>query len=250
MSTAVLISGQTRTFAHCFANQQWNLFRKLDDPYFFCSVTDDADVGALEQLTRFYTAKRVFVEHVTQPQLPELPEYQLAQRHSGWKPSVPNQAILRQAWHLARVWDFMKTEYTPENMFRSFVRIRPDLHFHNCALPKFPVMGTVYTPFWGSWGGIPDRFAFIAGHAAAEQYFNYFHKINELIAEGCPFHPETMLGAALERSGVAVRQTLNCEFTTIRTADDIAKGRQHDRAAYTTQDIFRYIEARLEAGAQ
>src|SRR4051812_18224185 len=37
MSTAVLISGQMRTFASCVANQNWMVFRKLKDPYFFIS---------------------------------------------------------------------------------------------------------------------------------------------------------------------------------------------------------------------
>lgn len=242
MSTAVLISGQARTFSHCFANQLWNVYRKLDDPYFFVSVADDENAASMDQLLTKYGKGRVFLERIAQPELPEKPEYELAQRHSGWKPSVPTQAILRQAWHLARVWELMEmtSAKTALPSFKEFVRIRPDLHFHNCELPRFPYSGAVYTPFWGSWGGIPDRFAFMTGSATAEQYFNYFHKINEFVAEGCPFHPETMLAYALERAGIAVLQTINCEFSTIRTKEELAKGRQHDKAVYTTQDILRH----------
>jgi len=127
-----------------------------------------------------------------------------------------------------------------------YVRIRPDLHFHNFKMPLFPIKGSVYVPFWGSWSGIPDRFAFIHGSAPAHAYFNYFKRIDELIAMGCPFHPETMHAAALELAGVAVSESINCEFTTIRTKQDLEAGRHHDKAVYTTQDIFRYIEQRTD----
>lgn len=245
MSTAVLISGQARTYGHCFANQLWNVYRKLDDPYFFVSVANDENAAAMDQIRNKFGNQRFFIEHREQPDFPENAAYELAQRHSGWKPSVSTNSILRQAWHLARVWDFFKQapfDKGKQPLFTHFLRIRPDLHFHNCELPQFPIPGAVYTPFWGSWGGIPDRFAFITGEATAQQYFNYYHKIGEFLAEGCPFHPETMLAYALERAGVGVLQTINCEFTTIRTKEELAQGRQHDKAVYTTQDILRHAQ--------
>lgn len=264
-ATAVIITGQLRTFAHCWKTQREAVFRKLENPYFFVSVDREEDaIEAMAILQPKYGVDRVFVEFVEQPPMPEenRERYEAESWHAPWYRSVPVDGIWKQLWHLARGWEFFNEcdanpKCPPLPDFDRFVRIRPDLHVHNWTPPQIvepfgpdyhPYPATVFVPWWCSWGGCPDRFAYIVGADAAAQYFNVFHRINELLAEGCAYHPETMLARALERAGVRVHHTMDAEFTTIRTKEDLAKGKQHDKPSYSNRDVFNYINARLGEG--
>jgi len=70
-------------------------------------------------------------------------------------------------------------------------------------------------PWWGRFGGCNDRMA-ILGKKAAPIYFNLYNHIESLLKDGCPFHPETLLLAHLERNHVRVKHTLNAMFGTLR----------------------------------
>lgn len=264
-STAVIITGQVRTLKHCFPTAREAIYRKLEDPHFFVSVAPSNDPGAAEALNIMrrwvvekYGESHWHTETIEQPPLllDDQLKFEAAAQHAPWVISVPVIAIYRQFWHLARGWDFFcERKAALDATFDTFLRIRPDLHVHNFTKPAndyvIPPIGlgdrprktsTVYAPWWGSWGGCPDRMAYIVGEPAALTYFNVFHVINELLAEGCAFHPETMLARALERAGVRLKQTLDAEFTTIRTADD---KRPHDIPSYSNRDVFRYVNERL-----
>lgn len=244
-ATAVLISGQTRTFRHCFPTQNWNIYRKLHQPHFFVSVTDDEQAKDMEVLREHY--EHVWIERVTQPDLDAetTARYLKASAHAAWGISVPVIAIWRQLWHLNRVWEFAAVEHYKELKFTAFIRIRPDLHIHNFTIPETLPDARVFVPWWGSWGGIPDRLAFIADQRHAYQYFTTFLYLDKMLEAGCPFHPETMLGYNLARQGVPVSQTLDAEFTTIRMPGD---KRPHDAPSYSNRDVFRYINERLAEG--
>lgn len=277
-ATAVILTGHARTFAHCWKTQREAVYRKLENPTFFVSVVDDADGRAMHDvLVNAYPGK-VYFELTQQPEMPEelRERFEAESWHAPWYRSVPVEAIWKQFWHLARGWGMVEANAGTDNFsddinkFSYFVRIRPDLHFHNWTKPKEVQTGGqrpsdhrtdvapppkwftpagVYAPWWGSWGGCPDRFAFISGAYSAKQYFNVFHRINELLAEGCAYHPETMLARALERAGIRVHQSMDAEFTTIRTKEALAAGRQHDKPSYSNRDVFNYVNARLaEAG--
>lgn len=251
-ATAVLICGQTRTFKHCYPTQREAVFRKLNNPHFFVSVAQDEQAQQIDLLKADFP--HVYVEHVTQPDLDEVSaeRYLKASAHAPWGISVPVVGIYRQAWALKRCWDFFNLVTDDqvgesEVEFTDFVRIRPDLHVHNFTLPtpRQPEE-LVFAPWWGSWGGIPDRLAFIHGHLAAEAYFTMFDQIEKMLTLGCAFHPETMLARALELGKIPMRQTLDAEFTTIRMPDD---KRPHDKPSYSNRDVFRYVTERLaEAG--
>ena len=76
-----------------------------------------------------------------------------------------------------------------------------------------------WTPPWGSYGGINDRFA-IMGRDAAQAYMTAFDRIKELLDKGCPFHPETLTRAAVELTGdPEVIQKLVCDFKIRRLPD-------------------------------
>lgn len=240
MSTAVIISGEARSFAQTYAQQRWTLFRHLDDPYFFVSINDDAQAADMDRLKADF--KNVFIERVTQPDLPEPEEFLKAALHAPYGNIVPLRSVLRQHWAHKRSWQwFKKCAGGLVNQFDTFVRVRPDSFFHRIHLPENVELETVYTAWWGSYGGINDRFAWITGQKAATIYFNLIDAIPQLVADGCAFHPETLMGAWLDRAGVPISRTLDAEFTTKRI-----DGKPDTMPVYYASDIFRYMEKRLE----
>lgn len=230
MKTAVLISGQMRTFESCIANLHWTVFRKLENPTFFVSCADDEQAASAYLLEGYYD--RVHVEIVKQPDAFDYsPVFALA-RHAPYTPTPNNPtvvpSILRQLWHYRRVWQFM-CEQAPKGgpgdgeryaisgagQFDQFVRCRPDLHFH-----RFDHPGSIATnEFFGAWkatcGGVNDRFS-IMGLEAAMAYFTAFDKLQAFMDEGCPLHPESIQQHALEAAGCRIRSILQAEFIALR----------------------------------
>ena len=215
MSTAILISGQMRTFAQCLPTLQWACFRKLEDPRFFISCANDIQANSAGDLYRYYPMESVFIEAIDQPELTE-PDHALAD-HAPYAISVKPQSILRQAWHMKRVYEFAMRNGAAK--CDTFVRCRPDLWMTDCEdgtaewASHNPTM--CFCPWWGRFAGANDRFA-IMGAKAAPAYFGMFDQIDALLAAGCPFHPESLLLAALEISGIEVHHTLNAVFSTLR----------------------------------
>lgn len=212
--TAVLISGQMRTFAQCYPNQLWYVLKKLKDPVFFVSVAKDGQSGTAELLKKHFAD--VSIEVIEQPVLPE-PDFK-ACAHAGYTPT-PNdqlvvQSILRQLWHYNRVWDFMRETRDPDE-FSTFVRLRPDLHFHKFQYPGHPFPNQFFGCPWGTYSGVNDRFS-IMGRWAAQAYFQAYNQLPALLEAGCPLHPETIQGAVLEANGTDIRNTMIADFSCVR----------------------------------
>lgn len=215
---AIIISGQARTFSRCLASQHWAVYRKLEKPHFYVSVADDADAESMELLRKQYPNAPVFIEKVKQPQLPE-PSAVLA-AHAPYAISSPVQAILRQLWHLSRAWRFAQDNGAGE--CDVFIRARPDLHFHSFGgLGAFDLYHhsnaslMAITPWWSTYGGVNDRFA-VLGKEAAKAYFTAWDKLPEMLADGCPLHPESIVCAAMQRAGISISPTLAAEFAALR----------------------------------
>lgn len=218
-------------------------FRHLPNPHLFVSVANDAQADdAKLYADQFLNVK---VEVVDQPAIPEPwgqvtighpsfhGAYAIQGQHSGGV-----QAILRQWWHLKRVYDFAKANGL-DGYFGLVVRLRPDLWFHEFKPPVLPkgkmalrfdsddglgrvvrkCAPTVFTPFWGNYGGCNDRLA-IMTPGAAEHYFGVFDHYERHIASGCPLHPETMLAHHLETNGVTVSRNMRATFSTVRLPAD------------------------------
>lgn len=214
MKTAVLISGHARTFQHTFANQYWQVLRHFEDPHFFVSIVNDDDAATMELLKSRFFAGKVSIERVTQPDLPEPAGSPQFHAPAPIKGTV--QGILRQLWHLRRVYEFAGLGED----FSCIVRLRPDLWFHRFTMPRFDLLNLqCITPWWGSYGGINDRFA-IMGDEAAGAYFNTYRDLDTLIGRGCPLHPESLLAAQLETNSVYITRSLNTEFSTLRRQED------------------------------
>jgi hypothetical protein len=207
MRTAVIYSGQARSFAQVFPNQYWHVLRKLENPEFFVSVAKDDNADAMIRLYERFDPAVVHIEHVEQPQIPEPPDEPA--HLSGYARSVSKQAILRQLWALNRGWGFYQEKKNGGAEYDVVVRIRPDLRFMRFEMPLSPF---VYTPWWSRWGGVNDRLA-VMNEDAAEQYFTTFTRLDKMLADGAPLHPETLIAESLKSFFV---RPLVAEFHSLR----------------------------------
>jgi hypothetical protein len=213
MKTAVIYSGQARTFKKCWPTQYWHVLRKLENPHFFCSVADDEKAGDMELLCERF--KHVQIARVKQPQLPE-PDAKFA-AFAPYALSTSIQGVLRQLWAINHAWEFASANTsTSLDGFDVVVRIRPDLWFHECIIERMPKPNEALTPFWGNYGGINDRFALLGNSCAAFSYFTAYSRLDDILKAGCPLHPESIIGYATTFGGNVVTRTLAAEFSTIR----------------------------------
>jgi hypothetical protein len=223
MSTAILYSGQLRTFAQCYPTQRWHVLRHVIDPHFFFTIQDQPDVDAiLAPLIADYGADRVHVQRLTDPDLTAdlTPQLSAAYHQAPYANAAPAHQLLLQHWYQSAVWAHFERLRPRLSAFQftSIIRLRPDLWFHSFESERATTVWAdeVLTPWWGRFGGLNDRFA-IMGPAAAAAYFDIYAKIPELLGSyQCPFHPETLLAARLEIAQVHVTQTLRAEFSTLR----------------------------------
>ncbi len=174
----------------------------------------------MEYLRNKYPNSEVHIEYVNQPVLPEPPEHFSYHAPYGITPTKtpgvgPFQGILRQHWHMSRVYKFAKENGVSSDSI--FVRCRPDLHYHKLVIPESVPNAVVFAPWWGNYGpGLNDRFG-IMGARAAEAYFQTYDNLSAMLAEGCPFHPETLVGYSVERAGNHIIRSLGAEFGFVRT---------------------------------
>lgn len=233
MSTAVLISGNVRSFMRCYASQRWQVYRKIADPWFFVSVEDEPGAKDIERLREL--CGHVFIQYVKQPEFKMHESYEAAREHAPYAPSVPTSAIAGQFWHLMQSWNYFLS-VKPACGFTEFLRIRPD-SFVQTFTPPTDSFG-IHVPWWGNYGGVNDRMAFIGSAQLAEAYFTTFNRIHELIKLGCPMHPESLLAVAVDPR--YFRRTLDAEFITLRAKGD---PRPDSKPVYYAGDIFRYEQA-------
>lgn len=219
MSTAFLISGQMRTFARTFKNQRWMVYRHFADPHFFVTVQDNAQAASIDLLRDAYGADRVHVRLLDDPELPIPSEVSAAWHDAPYANAAPAHQLLLQHWYQNEVWsDFTTYEAKTGADFADIVRIRPDLWFHTFS-PKssfyWKTESQAFVPYWGGFGGVNDRFAILTREAAFP-YFTVYPQIAARLAEGCPFHPESLTAAALEAAGCEIYRVLQTEFSTLR----------------------------------
>ncbi len=247
MSTAILLSGQFRTFATCLPTQAWHVYRHFPDCHFFLvmqktlpkaltpnapdPINSEAMVALLEEK---YGKERVHAKLIDDPTgLPMIPKkFGL---YAPYQNAASHPQLMLQHWYQNEVWKFY-LETKGELYPGAIIRMRGDNFFKNVTLPGvLGHHGQCYSPWWGRFGGINDRFA-IMDDVAAKSYFTLYEGINGLLEDGCPFHPESLLKAHLLKNGVASYDTLDAVFDTYRVTGnhrpaesemlpaDIAKG--------------------------
>lgn len=225
MKTAILYSGHMRSFDKCLPNHAWMVHRHFPNADIYCATVFDADSHKVSLLESLGAKTLVCDKQPDFPLPPGCPEQWTPGQcymHEPFFISVSPAAVLGQLWQLENVWRLVKE---PEQ-YDCFVRIRPDIWFHESTrnFPIFPVVAL--TPWWGRFGGINDRFA-IFGRLAAERYFTTFSRVNELVSSGCPLHPESLLDASLSEMSAGGfpmfnnLKNLNALFSTLRTSGEM-----------------------------
>ena len=213
MKTAIIMTGQARSFATTFRTQNWNFYRNLPDPHFFVSINDDADADAMKVIGEKYPLK---MEKVQDKILPEPKDGAQLASFAGYGFGGTIQRVLQQHYALKRGWEYFR-EQPDHDTFDLIVRLRPDLWVQDFVPPDYSKIGLFdcHTPWYSSFGGVNDRFA-IMGYMAAKAYMTVYDKHQALWDAGCPLHHETMVRAAMEMDGVRVKQDLLAEYRICR----------------------------------
>ncbi len=213
MKTAVLISGQLRTFKKCYATQKWQIFRHYEpDIHFFASICNDSQTADIQTLSRDY--EHVHWQALDDPtDLPNIPTEKGA--HAPYANAASHYKLMLQHWGNKKVWDFFASSEATES-FDVIIRVRPDLWIHRFQPPRRPEANEAFCPWWGKFGGVNDRLAVLGCKQAAWDYFNAYSYIESFLDKGCPFHPETLVMEAMLRGSSIVHDTLMTEFSTER----------------------------------
>jgi hypothetical protein len=231
MKTAIILTGAMRSFDKCLPNLQWHVFRHFPGAKFYCVTADDEDSWMAKSLIPGVPHIRA----VTQPEMiipPGCPNEWTPGKpymHEPYHISVDPRHVLGQLWMLREGWRLYQEANESADLI---IRCRPDLWFHSFEVPKFVRMRTnpksyvdgngtlAFTPRWGRFGGCNDRFALLEA-VAAEAYFTAYDNIPEMISEGAPLHPETLVRYAMERKKCVVYDDMKADFSTLRKTGEM-----------------------------
>lgn len=204
MKTAVLISGQVRTLDRCADSIRRHLLEPLGDYDIIAHVADDEDAGKLELLGR--------LTHVEKVQQPDLPEGNYIHRTGRGVYGI--QGVLRQLWSLDRSMELAMDWANEASAFTHAVRLRTDTFFLNTIEPPSTWQIGTHIPGFFNFYGLNDRFAF-GDFWSMVAYHDRFAHLDEQMARGVIFQPETMLAEHLAHYKVPVHRTA-VVFDTIR----------------------------------
>lgn len=230
MKTAVLYSGHMRSFRHCLENHCHQVFRHFPEADYFLSTVEDEDSSSVDLLKECFSGQvREISVHPLQPPFPLPPSVPADLARGDRKQGSPfeivatPQGVIGQYWQLQNVWNLVPQDHD----YECFIRIRPDIYFHEFTrtAPSFEL--DAHLPWWGRWGGCNDRFG-LMGALAAEQYFTTFSRLTELTEMGCPLHPESLLKFSLERRGCVLHEKLKTSFSKMGRDGKILRGPEVD----------------------
>lgn len=200
MRTAVLISGQMRTAAYCYDSIKKHLLDRIGEHDVYAHVAYGEDAKAVD----LFHPKAAWIG----PQ-PDLDEKNYIMRTGRQVFGV--QRVLRMWWSLYESWRIMRDSRID---YEWVIRLRPDTQFLNdIESPDTWQIGATI-PKHNNWWGYCDRFA-ILSPAAAAQYHSMWTNLDNYIAQGGIFHPETYLKWQLDVAGIPVHRT-NIVFDTVR----------------------------------
>lgn len=201
MSVAVLISGQMRTADICIDSIARHIFRQIGQHEIYVEAADDADAHKIHSFRVSLGQVRV------QPLLPE----KNYQEKIGLG-CYGVQVVLRQLWSLREAWKLMESDGLKPDWV---IRLRPDCWFHSNIedLSKCDP-NAVYVPTFHNFFGLNDRFAF-GGYDAMKVYCERLDTMDDYIAAGGVFHPESHLKWALSQGGIPFLRT-SVTFDLIR----------------------------------
>jgi hypothetical protein len=215
ITTAVLLTGEARTFSLCLRTQQWALFRKLPNPTFYCCVEDNEQAKDMEGLYDLYPRDRVHIKRLKTPtDLPQPDE----KYYDGapYPRSGPTKRLIGAIWNMNEAWNWYAGLGGTDSLV---VKLRCDAYFHEFYAPsRLPEADEAMTLWWERYGGINDRVAFF-GRKAAEAYFTTYQRIHQILAAGCSLHGESLMGGSLHLAGMRTLHILNAWLSFIRLPD-------------------------------
>lgn len=224
MKTAVIITGEMRTFDACLPTLHFHVLSNIRGPVdFFVATVADRNALKVNLLKAKYPDSRIEVSSVLeQPDCVSdlrkrgvaLPDSWVKGRfytHEPYAISVHPQAVARQLWQLQEGWKLF-TEKAAVADYGQVIRVRPDLYWHRFDRRALNIQAGVGSPWWGQFGGINDRFAILTPAAAAD-YFQTFDRIPALWTAGCPFHPESLVAKSVSEHPDAL---IGADFSTLR----------------------------------
>lgn len=228
MNTAIILTGAMRSFDKCLPNLQWHVFRHFPGAKFYVATADDEDAEKAALFDRLTPRPDFRIKLCKQPEMiipPGCPNEWTPGKpymHEPYHISVDPRAVLGQLWMLREGWRLYQEANEPADLI---IRCRPDLWFHSfdsrfIAQAGWPTDESAFTPWWGQFGGVNDRFALL-GKNAAEHYFTTYDKIPRLVSGGAPLHPETLVAASLRDGGCIIVDNLEAEFSTLRKSGEM-----------------------------
>jgi hypothetical protein len=118
------------------------------------------------------------------------------------------QSVLAQMWGWSRV-----LEMAQEWPWEFAVRLRPDnLYYNAIENPSTWQRGTFYAGRFASFWGVNDRFGF-GDRAIMSRWLGMLSRIDEYMAAGLAFHPESLVAHAIKPCTLARTDVL---FSTVR----------------------------------
>jgi len=124
MATAILMSGQMRTFAQCYPTQRWQVYRHYEDCHFFIVVENNDQVNSIQALRRDYGADRVHAQFITDPTgLLQIPEE--AGLYAPYQNAAPHNRLMLQHFYQLQVWEYFQQAREGKE-FDTIIRMRPD----------------------------------------------------------------------------------------------------------------------------
>jgi hypothetical protein len=224
VKVAFIYTGGMRSFDKCWKNHAWQIWRHFPGAKFYVCTEDDEDASKVN----LFGDRAAMVRTVKQPEMvipagcPDSWTPGQPYMHEPYHISVDPRAVLGQLWMLREGWRLYEEANDPADLI---IRIRPDLWFHSfdsrfICPTGMPIHDWAFTPWWGRFGGINDRFA-ILGPEAARHYFTTYDKIPAMIAEGGPLHPETLVHYAMKRAGISICDDMKAEFSTLRKSGEM-----------------------------
>ena len=258
--TAILLTGHMRTFDRCLPTLYHHVFRHYPAADYFISTVDDADAPKVHLLRDYLAARQVypggqppFIAIDILPSQPVLPlpagcppedTYTpgVPFMHEPYAISVPPQAILRQLWQLNQAWAHFCTAVQADGRqisdYTTVIRVRPDSYFHSFENNFRHLACAALTPWWGRFGGINDRFALLSLDAA-EAYHTTWRYLDQLVADGCPLHPESLIKQQLSDRGIILFDNLAAVFSTLKQIDGHLEARPPEISPIDIADASR-----------
>jgi hypothetical protein len=199
MNIAICLSGSRRTFSKLKQNIELNLIN--DAKEVFAVLDEPIDLNTNKSL--YFNNQKLYFNKIDNFFHRKRPET-----------SIENTL---QMFYRIYKCNELKSEYEKEEniKFDIVVRARPDLEYFNKINFKFLNKNEIIVPKDYNWGGVCDQFWYSDSDTSdiiSQLYLN----IATYIAEGCVFHPETLLLYHCNKNNIKVINDDNLKFKILR----------------------------------